>query len=94
MPKSAHLTLGEAAHVTNLAMDACNLSGLAHDFPDIMEAVWDDVRAHGGGTDQANTHPLSVLWVQKMADLAGLTVDALDPATLERAFAWLRESRG
>jgi len=71
-------------------MDACNLSGVAHDFPRVMEAVCDDVHALGGGTDQANTHPLAVLWLVKMAELAGLTTDAPNPDTVHQAFEWLR----
>jgi hypothetical protein len=90
------LSLREAAHLTEAAMDACNLSGLAHDFPRIMETVWDDVRSRGGGTDQANTHPLAVLWLVKMAELAGLWVDdrRLDSTAIRDAFEWLRERCG
>jgi hypothetical protein len=84
------LSLRGAAHLTEAAMDACNLSGLAHDFPRIMETVWDDVRARGGGTDQANTHPLAVLWLVKMAELAGLMARDTDDR-IHRAFTWLRE---
>ena len=91
MPTPTRLTLAEAATLSDAAMNACNLSGLAYDFPRIMEAVWDDVHLHGGGTDQANTHPLTVLWVQKMADLAGLVVDTPNPATIQHAFDWLRQ---
>jgi hypothetical protein len=89
------LTLAEAATLAEHAMDACNLSGLAHDFPRIMETVWDDVRSRGGGTDQANTHPLAVLWLVKMAELAGLWVDdrRLDSTAIRDAFAWLRAHR-
>jgi hypothetical protein len=96
------LTLPEAAHLTNVAMDAVNLSGLSHDFPRIMETVWDDVRMRGGGTDQANHHPLAVLWLIKMTELAGLCVTAADTGVrgadglwlgdaIQRAFNWLRE---
>jgi hypothetical protein len=87
----SNLTLAEAATLTEHAMDACNLSGLAHDFPRIMETVWDDVRARGGGTDQANTHPLAVLWLVKMAELAGLVTSDIDDR-IHRAFVWLRDS--
>ncbi|GEM_PF-5300352 len=63
MPSSpAHIrfTVAQVAHPTDLALDACNLSCLAHDFPPIMEAVWDDVRAQGGGTPRpTSTRSLS-----------------------------------
>jgi hypothetical protein len=85
------LTLTEAATLTEHAMDACNLSGLAHDFPRIMETAWDDVRTRGGGTAEANTHPLAVLWLVKMAELAALSVGDPDSGAVHRAFAWLRE---
>jgi len=87
------LTLAEAVDLTHVAMDACNLSGLAHDFPRVMQAVWDDVHARNGGTREANTHPLTVLWVQKMAELAGLLVGMDSGDGLHEAFAWLRSQR-
>jgi len=88
-PSRARLTLAEAARLTDAAMDACNLSGLAHDFPRIMEAVWDDVNTHGGGTESANRHPLAILWLQKMTELAGLSVDVPGVNTIHHAFVWL-----
>jgi hypothetical protein len=96
------IDLPEAVRLTDLAMNACNLSGLAHEFPRVMEAAWDDVRTRGGGTDQANHHPLAVLWLIKMTELAGLCVTAADTGArgadgiwlgdaIQRAFNWLRE---
>ena len=87
------LTLAEAVELTHVAMDACNLSGLAHDFPRVMQAVWDDVNARNGGTREANTHPLTVLWVQKMAELAELPIGVDSEDGLHEAFAWLRSQR-
>jgi hypothetical protein len=56
---------------TLLMLDACNLSGLGHSFSkEVLPAIWEEVRARGGGTDQVNRHPLSVLWTMKMASLA------------------------
>jgi len=56
---------------TLLMLDACNLSGLVRSFSrEILPAVWEEVRAQGGGTDQVNRHPLSVLWTMKMMNLA------------------------
>ncbi len=55
---------------TLLMLDACNLSGLAHSFSkEILPVIWEEVRA-AGGTEQVNTHPLSILWTMKMVDLA------------------------
>ncbi len=61
----------DAYRKTLLMFDACNLSGLAHSFSkEILPAIWDEVRARGGGTEQVNRHPLCVLWTMKMASLA------------------------
>src|SRR5579864_2429832 len=86
-----HLPLPEAARLTEVAMNACNLSGLAHDFPRIMAAAHDDVHARIGGTDEVNTHPLAILWLVKMAELAGLATDDAGSDAIHRAFVWLRE---
>ncbi len=94
MPVDTSTPIGDAARLTDAAMYACNLSGLAHDFPRVMEAAWNDVRAAGGGTAQANTHPLAVLWLVKMTELAGLSVSDLGTGAIHRAFAWLRERAG
>jgi hypothetical protein len=46
---------------------ACNLSGLAHFLPKLLE----ELRANGvNGTDALNTHPLVSLIVAQMAHLA------------------------
>jgi len=87
------LTLAAAVELTHIAMDACNLSGLSHDFPRVMQAVWDDVNARNGGTREANTHPLTMLWVQKMAEPAGLTIGVDSEDGLHEAFTWLRSQR-
>jgi hypothetical protein len=56
---------------TLLMLDACNLSGLGHDFSkEIIPAIWEDVRQNGSGTAEFNRHPLAVLWTMKMASLA------------------------
>ncbi len=56
---------------TLLMLDACNLGGIAHSFSkEILPAIWEEIRAAGGGTGQANRHPLAVLWTMKMIDLA------------------------
>lgn len=61
----------DAYRKTLLMLDACNLSGLAHSFSkEILPLIWEEVREGGGGTEQVNKHPLSVLWAMKMLDLA------------------------
>jgi len=51
--------------------DACNLSGVAHSFARAMS----DLLAHDLSTDQANAHPIAVVWADKIADLVGLPHD-------------------
>jgi hypothetical protein len=51
--------------------DACNLSGVVHSLAEVMTRVWDDVHTHHGGTHAVNTHPLVVLYLDKLWDLAG-----------------------
>jgi hypothetical protein len=60
----------EALDVQN----ACNLGGLIHDFPRVITAVQEDAHALGEGTAYVNTHPLVRLWLDKLCDLAGMTV--------------------
>lgn len=53
--------------------DACNLSGVLHDFDRIVQTeIWAEARRVGGGTQFVNTHPITVLFVYKLATLCGL----------------------
>jgi hypothetical protein len=47
--------------------DACNLSGVAHGFSRAMS----DLCGHGLDTDARNTHPVAILWSDKIAHLTG-----------------------
>ncbi len=58
------------------AQDACNLSGVAHQLSRVLDRVWAEARAADQGTDHVNRHPLVLLYVAKMADLAGLAIDS------------------
>ena len=58
------------------AQDACNLSGVAHQLSRVLPRVWAEARAAEQGTDYVNRHPLVILYVAKMADLAGLAIDS------------------
>ena len=51
--------------------DACNLSGVVHSFAAITNALWDEANAKGLGTAFVNEHPISVLFANKIAALAG-----------------------
>lgn len=62
-------TLKAAAQAALDVQDACNLSGVAFAFADAMRTVCHFVDM---GTDERNTHPIAVLWIDKMADLCGI----------------------
>lgn len=47
--------------------DACNLTGVALG----MHKVLCELMVHVRGTDDVNTHPISRLWADKVASLAG-----------------------
>lgn len=57
----------KAAQDALAVQDACNLSGVVHAFSRAMSAV----RKHTNGTDEANTHPVALLFADKIMDLVG-----------------------
>jgi hypothetical protein len=63
-------TLQKAAQLVIELQDACNLSGLVHDFPNFIDAVWEEAHRLNKGTDYVNTHPIVVMMVSKLADLS------------------------
>ena len=50
--------------------NASNLSGVVHSFGKVLDALWEEARAGGHGTAWVNTHPITRLWVDKLASLA------------------------
>lgn len=51
--------------------DACNLSGVAHAFSRALDHLWAHARDGNHGTDWVNRHPITIAWVDKLAQLAG-----------------------
>ena len=51
--------------------DACNLSGVVFDFARVMEDICQEAQQLGRGTDWKNSHVLSILWANKIAELTG-----------------------
>lgn len=49
--------------------EACNLSGVVHSFDAILSRLWDEARRLGKGTDWVNTHPICVLFADKISSL-------------------------
>ncbi len=72
-------TLGQLAQEVLQAQDACNLSGLIHDWSrsmtELREVLKDDPNF---GTDMINFHPISILWATKVADLVGYCITDYD----------------
>ena len=60
-------TLAELAREALNVQDACNLCGVAQGFARAMA----DLGAYTRGTDERNTHPIAVLWSDKIAHLTG-----------------------
>jgi len=59
------------------AQDACNLSGVVHSLSQhLTESIWPEVRAKNGGTDDVNSHPAVILFVNQILYLStGQCVD-------------------
>ena len=55
--------------------NACNLSGLVRSLYVTVGAVRDEANELGEGSDYVATHPIVRLWLDKLCDLAGLTVE-------------------
>lgn len=51
--------------------DACNLSGVAISFAGVMKKICAEANKVGEGTEWKNTHPISILYTNKMASLTG-----------------------
>lgn len=60
------------------AQSACNLSGIVRQFARDTEAIWEEVRANGGGTDAVNKHPVSRLYAEQIAFLSGSGMGDVD----------------
>ena len=66
--------------------DACNLSGVVHSFAQAMTKLGEVARAEGKGTEWKNTHPVAVLFADKVAHLTGTQGD-FGCARIDAAYA-------
>lgn len=64
--------------------DACNLSGVVRAWARATEDLW--AAAGDRGTDWVNTHPVSKLFADKLADMV-----RRDGKDVESAYAWARK---
>jgi hypothetical protein len=71
MAKMVSASLQTAARDALTCQTACNLSGVVNAFSRAMPAIWDSVRATGGGTDDIKKHPITILFVDKIASMVG-----------------------
>ena len=81
-------TMKELAELANLCQGGCNLSGIAISFGGVMKDLWDHARAENKGTDWVNTHPVAILFIDKMASLAGIQSDT---GPVLAAYKWCDE---
>ena len=58
--------------------NACNLSGVVHTFDETLPRIWGEARKLGKGTDWVNTHPISLLFADKIFDLSCRKVSDLE----------------
>jgi len=66
------MTYREAAQLALQVQDASNLSGVVHDLPEVMDAIW--IEGYGKGTDWVNQNPIVRLILYKLCSLNGLAV--------------------
>jgi len=67
------MTYQEAGKMAIAVQDACNLSGVVQTWAKVVSALWAYAHEHGHGTTWVNQHPVNVLFVDKVAQLACYT---------------------
>jgi len=82
-------TLAQLAKEALIVQDAVNLSGVAQSFASVMIELAD----HTNGTRERNEHPIAVLFIDKMADLANLrfTTSYDYSEAYSKAYQWAEE---
>jgi hypothetical protein len=75
----AEMTLVQAAEAAINVQNACNLSGVLYSFAKAMSTICDEANKEGHGTAWRNHHPVTILFVDKLASLAGIQ-DVGNPA--------------
>lgn len=72
-PSEDTRTMADLANNVIRAQDACNLSGLVHSFSkDIsrLRVLLTEKLGTGPSTQDMNTHPIVMMWTDKLRDLA------------------------
>ena len=65
------MTYQQALQTSLDCQDACNLSGVVYSFARAMDAICEQSRTLGHGTEWRNRHPAVTLFVDKLASLNG-----------------------
>jgi hypothetical protein len=55
---------------TEMMLNASNASALIPDLAEIMPRLWEEARFYGKGTSWVAQHPITLLWVGKIASLS------------------------
>ena len=74
-----------------LVQDACNLSGVIHSFGKVVSQLWEYAHEHNHGTVWVNSHPICIMYVNKMAQLAGDS-SYLDSNKFSWAYQWAQSN--
>ena len=64
-------SLQDLAREAIQVQDACNLSGVAHGFSKAMS----DLRSMGLDSSACAQHPITLVWIDKLASLSGYRQD-------------------
>lgn len=69
-------TMRDLANDAIRVQDACNLSGVVHGFSSAITRLRALMRELGReSTEEINTHPICVLWADKIADLTRAPIE-------------------
>jgi len=49
-----------------MSQSACNASGLVKSWSAVVDKIWHEARAHGGGTEFVNRHPIMQMYVTQL----------------------------
>lgn len=74
-------TIQDLANEVLLVQNACNLCGVAQSFARAMIDLGEHCHT---GTTERNTHPITILWLDKMTSLAG--IQNLNSTEVDQAF--------
>jgi hypothetical protein len=82
-------TLRKLAQDALDVQDACNLSGVVHGFSRAMTALRDTKPM---STTELNTHPVAILWADKIAQLTNTqTIGGAGYSRITAAYKWAHE---